>query len=258
MGIYNCESTIRETVNSIMTQSYQNWELIMCDDGSSDSTYEIASKLTENDNRLLLLQNKKNHGLGYSLNRCLRHASGDYVARMDGDDICTSDRFEKQVLYLDSHPSIAIVSSWMTLFDEGGEWGIAKTPEYPSSEEIVSGNPIFHAPAMIRKKALADVNGYTVDSRMLRVEDVNLWIKLYARGYRAYNIQKPLYCMRNDKDALNRRKYRYRINSTYVRLIGCRKLHLRPIYYIKAFKPMINGLVPAQIRRIIRGWQNTR
>ena len=70
------------------------------------------------------------------------------------------------------------------------------------------------------------VGGYTEDPRMLRVEDVNLWIKLYGAGYRCCNIQEPLYRMRNDQNALNRRKYVYRINSTYVRMQGCRLLKL--------------------------------
>jgi glycosyltransferase EpsE len=96
------------------------------------------------------------------------------------------------------------------------------------------------------------VGGYTEDPRMLRVEDVNLWIKLYAAGFRGYNIQQPLYRMRNDQNALNRRKYIYRINSAYVRLLGCRMLKLGPKSYAKACMPMIVGLVPAKLRQMIR------
>ena len=90
---------------------------------------------------------------------------------------------------------------------------------------------------------------------MLRVEDVNLWIKLYTAGYRGYNIQKPLYRMRNDQNALNRRKYIYRVNSVYVRLQGCWMLKLGPRSYLKACVPMINGLVPAKLRQWIRKQQ---
>ena len=73
---------------------------------------------------------------------------------------------------------------------------------------------------------MEEVGGYTEHRRMLRVEDVNLWIKLYAAGYRCRNLPEPLYRMRNDQNALNRRKYRYRVNSVYVRLQGCRMLKL--------------------------------
>ena len=96
------------------------------------------------------------------------------------------------------------------------------------------------------------VGGYTVDRRMLRVEDVNLWIKLYAAGYRCRNIQQPLYRMRNDQNALKRRKYIYRLNSAYVRLQGCRLLHLGLASRLKALRPLAAGLVPAQVRQAIR------
>jgi glycosyltransferase EpsE len=140
----------------------------------------------------------------------------------------------------------------MILFDEAGEWGKASCPEYPQPEDTVGGTAFCHAAVMMKKDCLDAVGGYTEDRRMLRVEDVNLWIKLYAAGYRGYNIQEPLYRMRNDQNALNRRKYIYRINSTYVRLKGCRMLNLGPGSYLRAFVPMINGLVPARLRQFIR------
>ena len=158
--------------------------------------------------------------------------------------MCSSD--------LEKHPEFQITSTPMILFDENGEWGQTSLPEFPTPANIVEGTAICHAPVMLRKDCIDEVGGYTVDKRILRVEDVNLWIKLYAAGYRCYNIQQPLYRMRNDQNALNRRKYIYRVNSTYVRLQGCKLLHLGPKSYLKAFIPMINGLIPARIRQAIR------
>lgn len=248
MGIYNCAPTLREAVASIREQSYSDWELILCDDGSTDGTYRIAQELAAQDKRIIVLKNERNLGLNKTLNRCFQASSGSYIARMDGDDTCVPDRFSKQVSYLREHPEFGLVSSPMILFDESGEWGRTSSPEYPTAEQVVSGTPICHAPVMMRRECLEVVNGYTEDPHMLRVEDVNLWIKLYAAGYRCYNIQEPLYRMRNDLNALNRRKYRYRINSTYTRLKGCRMLHLGPVSYAKAFKPMLYGLIPAGLR----------
>ena len=256
MGIYNCESTLERAVCSIQKQTYTNWELILCDDGSTDRTYDIAKELANEDNRLILLKNDRNRGLNHTLNRCLKEATGDYIARMDGDDDCLQERFEKQIAFLNKHLEYAIVSSPMIFFDETGEWGENHVPERPTAEQVVTGSPICHAPVMMRKECMDEVDGYTEDIRMLRVEDVNLWIKLYAAGYRCYNIQEPLYCMRNDQNALNRRKYKYRVNSTYVRLKGCRELKLGAKYYLLAFKPMIYGLVPAGLRMRIRKSQN--
>lgn len=256
MGIYNCADTLAQAISAIQNQTYTNWELILCEDGSSDNTYEVARELAANDSRIVLLRNESNLGLNATLNRCLAVASGEYIARMDGDDDCVPERFIKQLDVLENHSEFDITSCPMILFDENGEWGKTSLPEYPSSEQVVTGSVICHAPVMLRKACIDAVGGYTEDKRMLRVEDVNLWIKLYAAGYRCYNIQEPLYRMRNDQNALNRRKYKYRINSVYVRLKGCRLLGLGPKCYIKAVKPMIIGLVPAKLRHWIRKQQN--
>lgn len=251
MGIYNCENTLEQAVDSIINQTYTNWELIMCDDGSTDYTYQVAESLAKQDPRIILLKNKSNQGLNITLNRCLSIATGDYIARMDGDDDCLPNRFEKEIVFLQSQDEYQIVSSAMVFFDKTGEWGRNYVVESPTPEQVVTGSPICHAPVMMRKECIDIVGGYTVDKRMLRVEDVNLWIKLYAEGYRCYNFQEPLYRMRNDKKAYARRKYRYRINSVYVRLKGCKLLGLSPIYYIKSLKPMVIGLIPSFVRRII-------
>lgn len=252
MGIYNCASTLEQAVGAIKKQTYENWELILCDDGSTDKTYEIAQKLAKEDARIIVIRNDKNLGLNETLNKCLLVASGEFVARMDGDDDCPAERFEKQVTFLESQNEFDIVSSPMIFFDEQGEWGQSRVKEFPSAKDVVEGSPICHAPVMMRKRCMDMVGGYTVDSRMLRVEDVNLWIKLYAAGFRCYNIQDPLYRMRNDQDALERRKYQYRINSVYVRLCGCRELRLGFGSYLRAFQPMVVGLVPAQLRLKLR------
>lgn len=252
MGIYNCADTLEQAVESIQKQTYSNWELILCDDGSSDNTYPLANALAQKDSRIILIRNENNCGLSKTLNRCLSLATGEYIARMDGDDDCVPERFEKELRFLEGHPEFDIVSSPMILFDETGEWGRTTAKEYPQPEDVVTGSPICHAPVMMRKACLVAVGGYTEETRMLRVEDVNLWIKLYAAGFRCCNLQEPLYRMRNDQNALNRRKYKYRVNSVYVRLQGCKLLHLGPKCYLRAIKPMVIGLVPAKLRMFIR------
>lgn len=256
MGIYNCADTLKQAVGSIQAQTYTDWQLILCDDGSTDDTYEVACNLAKNNNQIIILKNERNLGLNYTLNRCLEYADGEYIARMDGDDESLPTRFEKQVAFLEHNTEFAIVSSPMIMFDENGEWGRTTAKEFPTKEDVVCGTPICHAPMMMRKEAMCAVDGYTVDSKMIRVEDVNLWIKLYAAGYRCYNLQEPLYRMRNDQNALNRRKYKYRVNSTYVRLQGCRMMKLGMKCHIIAFKPMLIGLIPAKLRRFIRHKQS--
>ena len=252
MGIYNCADTLPQAVSAIRKQTYPNWELILCDDGSTDNTYEVAQALAAQDERIILLRNEKNLGLNQTLNNCLAVATGDFIARMDGDDDCLPERFERQLALLEAEPAYQITSSPMILFDENGDWGRTSLREFPSCKDVVEHTSICHAPVMMRRECMDAVGGYTVSKRTMRVEDVDLWIKLYARGYRCHNIQQPLYKMRNDQNAFNRRKYIYRINSTCVRLSGCRMLHLGPKSYLMAFYPMLIGLIPARLRQAIR------
>ncbi len=257
MGVYNCENTVEEAIQSLQNQTYTNWEFIVCDDGSIDHTYDKVLSISKKDPRIVVMRNEYNLGLNKTLNRCLKYTSGKYIARMDGDDISVSTRFEKEIEFLLTHSEFEIVSCPMILFDSTGDWGQTTSKEYPTKEDVVCGTAICHAPVMMTRHCLIDVNGYTEDVRMLRVEDVNLWIKLYARGYRCYNIQEPLYKMRNDQNALNRRKYKYRINSTYVRLRGCKELDLGLKYKVMSFRPMVAGLVPAKLRQHIRKKQRS-
>ena len=154
------------------------------------------------------------------------------------------DRFEKETAILDSRKEISIVSTYLEYFDEGGVWGICKYKEYPQKKDFLRGSQFCHAASMVRKEAFDKVKGYTVDKRLLRVEDYHLWMKMYAAGYRGYNIQEPLYQMRDDKNAYNRRKFKYRINETYVKCQIIKAFNLPINSYIPALKPIVVGLLP--------------
>ena len=253
MGIYNCAPTLREAVESILSQTFTDWELILCEDGSRDDTYAIAQEYRRaHPDRIILLRNEKNMGLNHTLNRCLQAASGEYCARMDGDDLSLPDRFEKQVAFLDAHPEYAIVSTPMIFFDEQGEWGRNQMIERPQRDDFIHHSPVHcHAPCMIRREAYLAVGGYTEDLRMLRFEDVNLWYKLYAAGYQGYNLSEPLYMMRDGREAAGRRGLRSRMNGVYVTYVGFRLF--RYPWYMYRFvvldfiKHFIKGVMPEKL-----------
>lgn len=247
MGIFNCADTLEDAVNCILNQTHTNWELILCDDGSSDNTYDVAFSLAEQDRRIRLLRNHQNMGLNYTLNRCLSCATGTYIARMDGDDLCVPDRFAIELAALNTEPDIAIVSSDMEHFDESGIWGYVRHPEYPTKMDFLAGSPFCHAPCMVRKEALDAVGGYSVEKRLLRVEDYHLWFKLYKAGYKGKNIHRTLYYMRDDRNAYARRKFKYRLNEAYIRALIVKEFRL-PIWgYVYALRPILVGLLPQPV-----------
>ena len=111
MSIYNCENTLNECIECLLAQTEKRWNCIICDDGSTDKSSIIMSEWKKRfPEKFILLQNKSNKGLSYSLNRCLEKAEGEFIARMDGDDLCSPDRFEKELGFLLKHPELDIAS----------------------------------------------------------------------------------------------------------------------------------------------------
>ena len=245
MGIYNCGDTLSEAIECIVNQTFSDWELIMCDDGSNDDTYEIAISYKEKyPEKIIVLQNEKNRGLNYTLNKCLKQAKGKYIARMDGDDRCDKERFAIEINVLEKEPEIAIVSTDMEFFDESGVWGKISHPEYPVPEDFVKESPFCHAPCMVKREAYMKVKGYSVSDKLLRVEDYHLRIKMYKCGYRGKNIHKCLYQMRDDRNAYSRRSFKNRLNEYYVKRLAIRTFRLKKWNYLLALRPIIVGLLP--------------
>ena len=252
MGIYNCASTLPESIESILNQTYTSWELIMCDDGSSDDTYSVALKYRDNyPDKIILLKNEKNIGLNATLNRCLSVAKGKYIARMDGDDICDSARFENEIEVLETEKEISIVSTDMNHFDNTGTWGKETYPQYPVKGDLVKSTIFCHAPCMVRKEAYDAVQGYSVADYLLRVEDYHLWYKMYKAGYKGKNIHKILYSMRDDRNAYHRRKFKYRINEAYVKYLIVKDFKLPLWNYMYCLRPILVGLLPKAVYDIL-------
>lgn len=252
MGIYNCAPTLAEALDSLLAQTYQGFKVIMCDDGSSDNTCEVAQTYVDlYPGKFILVKNERNMGLNYTLNHCLKYADTEYVARMDGDDISLPERFEKELNFLDSHPEYAIVSTPMIYFDENGEYRRG-SGGYEVTNRTTSTGPSFcHAPSMIRAKAYKTVGGYGEGKYLMRVEDVHLWYKMYAKGYKGYILAEPLYAMRDDRNAYHRRKFKYRINSFVVRWVWMPKVGLPKWRRMYAFSPILVGLVPQFAYKIL-------
>lgn len=245
MGIYNCEQTLPEALDSLLAQTYPNWQAIICNDGSADRSKEIVLRYQEKyPDQFIIIENDQNRGLNYTLNHCLQYADGKYIARMDGDDISLPTRLEAEVEFLDSHPEYAIVSCPMIYFDENGDFRVGVGRGEANPRRLVTGTIHPHAPCMVRREAYEAVNGYTVSKDRLRVEDWDLWVRMYEKGYRGYNLEKPLYKMRDDRNAYNRRRFKYRLNEAKVGASAVRKLHLNPICYLLCLRPIIVGLLP--------------
>lgn len=252
MGIYNTPSKkmLKKSLDSILNQTYKDFELIVCDDGSSNDCVKWAKEICQSDNRVKFIKNNKNSGLAYTLNHCLKEAKGDYIARMDDDDESHLDRFEKQIQYMEKNKDVGLVGSNMNLFDdERGIWGLRKYDENVKKEDFLYRVAVAHPTIMARKQSYDVVGGYRDLPKTLRVEDYDCFMRMFAKGVKMYNFQKPLLNYREDSRGAKKKKYKYRFNEMWVRYYGFKNMGLlkNPKNYIYVIKPLIAGLIPQKI-----------
>ncbi|MCR5151222.1 MAG: glycosyltransferase [Clostridiales bacterium] len=254
MGVYNCSETLGRSIESIINQTFTDWEMIICDDGSSDNSAEIVVSYQAKDPRIVLLRNGENRGLAFTLNRCIELSCGEYCARMDGDDVCAPDRFKKQVDFLDAHTEYGFVSTTMKRFDE---YGVYQDPEVqglyePVMKDYIKGSPFCHAPAMIRKKAYEAVGGYRDIEMTRQMEDYDMWFRMYAADIKGCIIREPLYSMFDGRSAAHRRTFKRRLNEAKVRREGYKAINAPAYAYLYIMKPVVLGLIPQWLYRLIR------
>lgn len=251
MAVYNCDRTVAQAIECIQKQTYTNWELIVVDDCSTDTTFQTVKSIANTDDRIKLYRNRENKTLAPSLNICAMHASGDFFARMDGDDLCDYTRLEKEMQVLLNHPEFEVVSCSLKFFDENGEYGKILYKEYPQKEDFAKRSPICHAGCIIRRDVFEELNGYNESPEVERNEDYDLWIRLYDAGYKAYNLQEFLYSMRDDRDAVKRKKFKYRIIEYKLRKKACNLFHLSFKYRLYQYKPIILGIMPLPLYLVL-------
>ncbi len=206
MSVYNGEKYLREAIESILKQSYSDFEFIIIDDGSTDGTKKILEEYTNIDKRIVFVCNEKNIGLTKSLNRGLKIAKGEYVDRMDSDDISHYDRFRYQVDFLDKNPEIGLLGSHISHIDKNGkEFEVRRTLLYHNEikKMLVIGNTFGHGSVMIRKSCLDKIGLYR--EKFLYAQDYDLWLRI-AENYKVANINKVLYMQRRSSKCLSRSK----------------------------------------------------
>ena len=197
-----------QSLNSIVNQTLAPNEIVLVEDGPlSQQLYGVIDKYGKQYEKIIKrIQLKKNFGLGRALNEGLKHCSNELVARMDTDDICFPDRFEKQVGFMTEHPEIDVCSSWIEEF-EGDIINVKSLKQVPATHEeiakyLIHRNPLNHPAVMFRKSAVESVGGY---QHFPLFEDWYLWARMFVNGARFANIPEPLLHFRTSPQMFKRR-----------------------------------------------------
>lgn len=255
MGVYNQKDgkVLEQAVDSIINQTFTEFEFLIYDDGSDKEETAALAAIAEKDKRIRLLRGETNHGLANALNECLKEAKGNYIARMDADDISAPKRFEKQKEFLDTHPEYAFVGSGAALFDENGVWGGRRMPEKPGIEEFLRYSPFIHPSVMFRRELLMNAGGYLVTKDTRRCEDYELFMRLYCMGQYGYNIPENLFYYRENRLKYDKRNFAMRISEMKIRYRGFRAMGILNIgTMIYVVKPVLLAVLPKSLRSRIR------
>lgn len=262
MANYNTDSVmLSQSIISILNQTYKDFEFIIVDDASTDSSFNVLLEFAQKDSRIKLYRNEINSGLAYSMNRAIDYSNGEYIARMDTDDIAIEDRFAIQVAFLDMNQNIDICGSFARNFGANNNFNL--TPYYKSDYcaiQLLFATCLVHPTVMIRKEFLKK-NNLTYNENFRCSQDFDLWTKAVEYG-KIEMINKVLLFYRIHSNQIStskrglQRKYAVEICTRQIqKLINPiteeeLKLHL----VICGFEPINEsniGLVAAWIKKLL-------
>jgi glycosyltransferase involved in cell wall biosynthesis len=183
MPVYNAEIYVAEAIESVLSQTFTDFEFLIHDDGSTDGSLAIIGDYAKADDRIVV-SSRANEGLAAALNYLIETARADILARMDADDICMPDRFERQVTYLDRTPDCILLGAHETTIDGDGRpiTNLRIPTEHPAidGDNICGVTSIRHPTVMMRRKVVLQCGGY--DPEMVPAEDIDLWLRMAEIG----------------------------------------------------------------------------
>lgn len=202
---YNCEATLEESVESILGQTYGDFEAIIVNDASTDGTLEKAMKMAEGDLRIKVISQQVNGGVGAARERGIRESSGKYICWQDADDVAVPDRIEKQLAFLETYPKVGVVGGFIQFFDETGDGVIRRYAEFDGElrSRIFRYNPVAQPASMFRRECFDKVGYY--DKNLLVAEDLDMLFRV-GEVYEFGNVQQVVLKYRQSSSSLTASK----------------------------------------------------
>ncbi len=226
---YNSSSFIEETIDSVILQTYENWEMIITDDLSTDNSVEIIQKYIDKDNRIKLIQLEENSGAAVARNASIKNANGKYIAFLDSDDLWIPEKLEKQITFMKEKNSPFTYSNYNLIDEEGKKLNIIKTPtEKITYRELLKENQIGCLTAIYDQEKLGKIYMPLIRKR----QDFGLWLEILKKIKNADKINQDLAIYRVRKNSISSNKiellkYNYELFNTHQNLTK-----LTSIYYL--------------------------
>lgn len=256
MGVYNCPSKemMNRAIDSILDQTYSDFEFLICDDGSTNETLKWLREKSLEDSRIVIIENEKNSGLAAALNQCLKRAKSSLIARQDIDDYSAKTRFRIQMDFLSGHKNVAFVGTNCFVYDKNGLYGEWHRPEYPSKQDFLFNSPFIHGTTMFRREVFEKCGGYRLIGKCRKYEDYEFFMKAYANGFQGANIDQLLYTFYSEEKK-NLVSSAMRIDEYHVRKEGFKALGMMPKAFPYVLKPVILMFAPNKILNWMKDWK---
>lgn len=214
MPVYNAGNFLQQAIDSILQQSFTDFEFLICDDCSNDSSSEILQQAAKRDTRIKLLYNDKNCGVTFTLNKLLAHATAPLIARMDADDVAEPERLSLQYDFMLKHPETAVAGGNLEIIDEENS-SIGKRI-YPQSFKAIKKvmmcqNPLAHPTVIMRKNVIEKLGGY---QEQVGCEDYYMWLRVVENGFELTNLPETLLRYRLSANQIKQRDMKKSLYST--------------------------------------------
>jgi glycosyltransferase EpsE len=253
MSVYNSSSYMEYAIQSILDQTYTNFEFLIMDDGSLDESLTILQRYEKKDPRIRVYKNKTNCGLTASLNKLIKKTHGDFIARMDSDDISIKTRLEKQVRYFQTDSNLDILGTFAEDIDKNSH--VTRKRKMPVKDREIKRmlpviNPLNHPSVMFKKSIISKIGYY--NEKFRTTQDYDLWFRAAAAGLRFYNIPEFLIQYRVDNNYMTKKAWKYRWTELKIRLAGYKTIKLPFYKWGYLFIPLILGIAPEYLFSLLK------
>lgn len=251
LSVKNGAPYVGEAVRSVLMQTFEDWRMVIVDDGSVDGTTEIIEALAGGDERVEILRNSRTIGLGAVLAREVERSATPWIARMDADDVSLPERFALQVEFSRSAEQVHLHGSWAIEIDEQGRrTGLRKVPVRDSDiKRLVWANPFIHPTVWFRRETILRVGNYC--PRLTRRQDYDLWFRLVAAGVQVANLPEFLLEYRVRTDHPRRVSWDQVGSQLRVGWSGCARVKAPPYAYLGVAVKALQQLAPAPVRPLM-------
>lgn len=253
MSVCNAEKHLAVSVDSVLAQTFADFEFLIVNDASTDGTANILRDYAARDPRITIMTNSENKGLTKSLNLAIAHSRGEYIARMDADDRALPERFSKQVAFLDGHPAYGLVGCWATVIDDTGApidtyaW---ESEDMDIRKNLIKYNCIIHPSVVLRRSVFDASGGY--DETFRYAQDYDLFFRI-AQHAKVYNLPERLLCYRVSASSITGSKnFSQAWCAMRARWHAIRSGMYSPLYVVFLLRPLVGMLLPLWLKRAIK------